>query len=56
MNTSIWIGGATLLSGWIYLILIALVYNLEDDKRDKLHLKPKPMTEPDNPSKTVTPE
>ena len=56
MKTFIWIGVATLLSGWIYLILIALFYNLEDDKRDKLHLKSQPMTEPDNPLKTFIPE
>ena len=56
MNTFIWIGVVILLLGWIGLIIIALSHKFEDDKRDMLHLKSLPKIDPDNPSKTSTPE
>ncbi len=56
MNTFTYIGIIILLVGWIGLIIITLSYKFEEDEPDKLRLRSLPQTDPDNPSKTGTPE
>lgn len=56
MNTFIWISVAILLLGWIGLMIVTLSYKVEEDRMDSLDLKSLPNINPDNPSKTGTPE
>jgi hypothetical protein len=56
MNPFIYTSIPIFLFGWIGLITIALSYKFEEDRLDRLHLRSRPKTNPDNPLKTGTSE
>jgi hypothetical protein len=51
-----YIGILILFIGWIGLIIISLSYQFKDNEQGKPYLKSLPKIDPDNPSRTSTPE
>ena len=56
MDTLTYIGIGLLGLMWIVLFFVSMAYRFKDDQQNKLYTRSIPKVDPDNPSKTCTPE